>query len=280
MRPEEEGEQEQVLAHIQEDEPREAQLEEQEEELLEDDQDLYGDQYESQDEYSLVRDEEPYEDNGADQEQQDEASDQERIGTIRLESPVEYLGAISTKPTYDPANDPYRSRYKNRNGEEPSADQPEARQCLATYMNINGIDAYVMFDSGSTSNLMNPDFAQVIKADTFNLKQTIPIQLGCVGSRSAINKGCNVRIRLGPVKVDQMYFHIANIDRYDAILGITFMHSHDIALWPRKRSIFIGGTTGHKLAAITPEEEKSLLNDRHNKARGHLKMVKHSPKSQ
>ena len=58
----------------------------------------------------------------------------------------------------------------------------EARQCLAAYITINGVKAYTLCDSGSTPDLMSPDFAQVTKVSTFQLDNPVPIQLGCISS--------------------------------------------------------------------------------------------------
>ena len=58
----------------------------------------------------------------------------------------------------------------------------EARQCLTAYITVNGVKAYTLFDSGSTPDLMSPDFAWVMKVSTFQLDNPVPIQLGCIGS--------------------------------------------------------------------------------------------------
>ena len=62
----------------------------------------------------------------------------------------------------------------------------EARQCLAAYITINGVKAYTLCDSGSTPDLMSPDFTWVTKVSTFQLDNPVPIQLGCIGSQSTI----------------------------------------------------------------------------------------------
>ena len=58
----------------------------------------------------------------------------------------------------------------------------EARQCLAAYITINGVKAYMLFDSGSIPDLMSLDFAWVTKVSTFQLDNPVPIQLGCISS--------------------------------------------------------------------------------------------------
>jgi hypothetical protein len=120
------------------------------------------------------------------------------------------------------------------------------------------MQAYALFDTGSTADLMSPDFARVAPVNSFKLTELVPIQLGCIGSRSAIARGCRVSGVLGKVLIEDLYFDIANIDRYDVILGTTFMYSQNIVLDVRGREIRIGGRNGESVKAMSPEEEVKL----------------------
>jgi hypothetical protein len=60
-----------------------------------------------------------------------------------------------------------------------------------------------------------------------------------------------------------MYFDVANIDRYDVIMGTTFMYAHDIVLDIRGREILVGGKNGYAVKAIAPGEEMQLQVERH-----------------
>jgi Zinc knuckle len=71
--------------------------------------------------------------------------------------------------------------HKNQMGMCPRG-ATEARQCLATYITINGVKAYMLFDSRSTPDLMSPDFAWVMKVSMIQLENPVPIQLSCIGS--------------------------------------------------------------------------------------------------
>jgi len=57
---------------------------------------------------------------------------------------------------------------------------------LVAKMTINGLDAVVMFDTGSTSDAVSPEFAQVVNMKIHSLDVLMGIQLGCKGSKSKI----------------------------------------------------------------------------------------------
>ncbi len=94
--------------------------------------------------------------------------------------------------------------------------------CLSFMMKVNGLDALVLMDSGSTGDSMSPEFARVCGAPTFELENPATLQLGCVGSRSRINYGTKVPIQIGNTIVET-YLDIVNLDRYDVVLSTPFM---------------------------------------------------------
>jgi hypothetical protein len=59
--------------------------------------------------------------------------------------------------------------------------------CLAAYMKINGTEAYSLFDSGSTTDAVMPDFTRVAELEAKELVKPVTLQLGCSGSHSKIN---------------------------------------------------------------------------------------------
>ncbi|KIM58607.1 hypothetical protein SCLCIDRAFT_85679, partial [Scleroderma citrinum Foug A] len=82
--------------------------------------------------------------------------------------------------------------------------------------------ALTMIDTGSTGNFIGPAFAMVTRLRTFPLEQQLTLQLGCMGSHSHITHGAHAQLSIGAFSA-QIYFDIANIDRYDCILGIPFL---------------------------------------------------------
>jgi hypothetical protein len=95
-----------------------------------------------------------------------------------------------------------------------------------------------MFDSGSTSDAVSPEFAQVAQLKVFVLEEPVPIQLGCKGSRSTIVYGTYGQVKFDRIK-EEHYFDVVNIDRYDAIIGIGFMRKFGIKLDPEKDNIIV-----------------------------------------
>ena len=53
---------------------------------------------------------------------------------------------------------------------------------MRTMLNVNGLDAYVLLDTGSTINAISPDFCRVTNIEVFRLAQPITLQLGTTGS--------------------------------------------------------------------------------------------------
>ncbi|KAJ6464214.1 hypothetical protein DFH09DRAFT_1346924 [Mycena vulgaris] len=134
--------------------------------------------------------------------------------------------------------------------------------CLTAYVNINGVDAFTLFDSGCTTEACSPDFCRVAGIKVFPIKSAITLQLGTAGSRSKINHGT-----IAPVKYDALateeYWDIVNLDRFDAIVGTKYMRKHGISLDFEYNTIRIRGQPSTTLS----EKEESSEVERRNAAR-------------
>ncbi len=129
---------------------------------------------------------------------------------------------------------------------------------LCALINVNGIMAYTLFDSGSTTDSVSPEFVHVSGAKTVKLSEQVILQLGCSGSRSKISYGTWVPIQFGPV-AETMYFDIVNLDRYDCVIGTPFMNTHGISLDFEQRAIVVKGQV---CPAFTNEEDAAYRNRR------------------
>ena len=67
-------------------------------------------------------------------------------------------------------------------------------QPLVAKMTINGLEAVVMFDMGSTLDAVSPEFTRVVNMKIHSLDEPMGIQLGCKGRKSKIIFGTS-----GPV---------------------------------------------------------------------------------
>ncbi|KAF5374456.1 hypothetical protein D9615_009125 [Tricholomella constricta] len=127
----------------------------------------------------------------------------------------------------------------------------QERQCFTALVEINGLKAFTLFDSGCTAEAVSPEFAKVAKMKVHQLEEVVPLQLGTKGSRSVINYGTSVPMKYEAIDVS-VYFDIVNLDKYDAIIGIALMRQLEIELDFRHNCVWVGGTPA---PTFTVEEE-------------------------
>jgi len=72
-------------------------------------------------------------------------------------------------------------RYHNASGERPQITGSDHR-CMAALVKVNGLKAYALLDSGSTTVSIMHDFACVAKLKVMQLENPVLLQLGTVGS--------------------------------------------------------------------------------------------------
>ena len=109
--------------------------------------------------------------------------------------------------------------------------------CLAGYITINGVKAYTLFDSGSMTGAVSPDFVRVSNVPILRLKKPATLQLGCLGSTSKINFATIAVVEFD-LTTTKNYLDIANLDKYDCILGMLFLRKHSISLDFQFQDIF------------------------------------------
>ena len=146
-------------------------------------------------------------------------------------------------------------RYHNTSGERPQTSGSD-RRCMAALVKVNGLEAYALLDSGSTTVSITHDFARVAKLNVIQLENPVPLQLGTVGSRSMINYGARTRLELGPITDNDAYLDVVNIDRYDMIIGTPFMRKHKLVLDFDNDTLSIRGT---QLPTMTSGQEDLML---------------------
>ncbi|KAF9255110.1 hypothetical protein L218DRAFT_810614, partial [Marasmius fiardii PR-910] len=104
---------------------------------------------------------------------------------------------------------------------------------LAAWIELNGVKAFTLFDSGSTADAISPDFTRATKMRIYRLENPVTFQLGTKGSRSRVTYGCTTSYGISLLKETvkhRDYFDIANVNRYDAVVGTVFMRRHGIIL--------------------------------------------------
>ncbi|KAG6882805.1 hypothetical protein C0992_010611, partial [Termitomyces sp. T32_za158] len=115
------------------------------------------------------------------------------------------------------------------------------KECLVTYVEVNGHPAWMLWDSGSTTTGITPQFAHVNAIRVHELTEPLMLQLGTVGSHAMVQFGAEVKVKtLGqPTKE---YVDIANFDRYDMIIGMPFMRKNKVSLGFVNNRVIVNGT--------------------------------------
>jgi len=140
-------------------------------------------------------------------------------------------------------------------GERPQTNGSD-RRCMAVLVKVNDLEAYTLLDLGSTTVSITHDFARVAKLKVIQLDNPVPLQLGMVGSRSMINYGARTCLELGPIRENNAYLDVVNIDRYDMIIGTPFMRKHGLVLDFEQNTLSIQGTL---LPTMTSGQEDLML---------------------
>ncbi|KAG6874855.1 hypothetical protein C0993_011908, partial [Termitomyces sp. T159_Od127] len=117
----------------------------------------------------------------------------------------------------------------------------QQKECLVTYVEVNGHPAWMLWDSGSTTMGITPQFAHVNTIHVHELTEPLMLQLGTVGSRAVVQFGAEVRVKTSGQPTKE-YVDIANFDRYDMIIGTPFMHKNKVLLDFVNNKVIVNGT--------------------------------------
>ncbi|KAF5366686.1 hypothetical protein D9757_013576 [Collybiopsis confluens] len=143
-------------------------------------------------------------------------TDYDKMTTINTESDETTVSKMALRKSSRTMNRPDRGIFKDR-------------RPLTAIVNIHGVDAFVLFDSGCTIEALNPSFARVANIKVHQLMEQHSLQLGTIGSKAKFNYGTYAKTTYDDI-TDNTYYDIVNIDRYDAIIGTRFMRRHGIQL--------------------------------------------------
>ncbi|OJT04654.1 hypothetical protein TRAPUB_4599 [Trametes pubescens] len=162
-----------------------------------------------------------------------------------------WFGAMITTPTADSLVT------RARAGRRPLLSTGE-QECIVLLLTINGLGALTLCDTGSTTEMVSNEFARVANCDVIKLENPATLQLGCAGSRSRINYGTRAPVTIGRFGAD-VYFDIANLDRYDAVLGTPFLRRFGVRLDFRNNCVIIDG---HAYPAMSKSQVNEVISKR------------------
>jgi hypothetical protein len=163
--------------------------------------------------------------------------------------------------------------HKDSTGKRPKPSS-EDRHCMAVHVRVNDLNAYALLDSGCTTVSVTHDFARVAKLRVMQLENPVTLQLGTVGSRSMINFRAVSHLELGPIRDDNAYMDVINLDRYDMIIGTPFMRKHGLVLDFDKDILTIRGKA---IQPLTIGQEDLLIAKRRQRSRPLVPILNRAP---
>ncbi|KAG6870958.1 hypothetical protein C0995_009409, partial [Termitomyces sp. Mi166 len=113
-------------------------------------------------------------------------------------------------------------------------------ECLVTYVEVNGHPAWTLWDSGSTTTGIMPQFVHVNAICIHELSEPLMLQLGTVKSHAMVQFGAEVKIKVSG-HLTKEYVDIVNFDRYDMIIGMPFMHKNKVTLDFVNNEVIVNG---------------------------------------
>jgi hypothetical protein len=122
-------------------------------------------------------------------------------------------------------------------------------------VNIGGLDAITLIDTGSTLDAITPKFAELSKQKLFEFSKALPLQLGCKGSHSKMSFRAESQLKIRPID-HPYYWDVVNLNKYDAILSIPAMNKYSIIVDPANGRILIKDQV---FPSLTEEEECQAL---------------------
>lgn len=134
--------------------------------------------------------------------------------------------------------------------------------CLSALLKVGNSQAYMLFDTGSNTDSITPEYAHATDSPRIKLEEQVILQLGCVGSRSKINYGTRAAIDFGGIR-GHLYLDQVNLDRYDGIIGTPFMNRHGLVLDFGKREVRF--PNGHVIHALSALDEAAIILQRHER---------------
>ncbi|KAG6870214.1 hypothetical protein C0995_014561 [Termitomyces sp. Mi166 len=117
---------------------------------------------------------------------------------------------------------------------------PQEKECLVTYVEVNGHPAWTLWDSGSTTTGIMPQFVHVNAIHVHELTEPLMLQLGTVESRAVVQFSVEVKIKMSGHPTKE-YVDIVNFDHYDMIIGTPFMCKNKVTLDFVNNKVIVNG---------------------------------------
>ena len=127
---------------------------------------------------------------------------------------------------------------------------------MTAYIKINGVEALTCWNSVSQLDCISPDFIQAIGLTPQTKAEPVKIRPGLKGSSSRCSYEVTLTIKLGEKKIDDFTLSIANIYKWDVILGNGFLNRYKMHLDYESKQLWLGKT---KIPILAEEEVDKFL---------------------
>ncbi|KAG6876923.1 hypothetical protein C0993_012069 [Termitomyces sp. T159_Od127] len=162
------------------------------------------------------------------EEQGELVDNEEALQEIEEQSVVEDAESVQIDEDEYVAVDVYDNDYYTHDDDEEHMFAQE-KEYLVTYVKVDRHPAWMLWDSGSTTTGIMPQFVHVNTIRVHELMELVMLQLGTMGSCAVIQFGVEVKMKMSGLPMRE-YVDIANFNCYDMIIGMLFMCKNKVSL--------------------------------------------------
>src|SRR5271170_2638198 len=134
-----------------------------------------------------------------------------------------------------------------KNPKDPTRSKIRRGRCLTAIVNVDGVEAFMCWDTGSELDTISPDFVRAMGLQPKAKENPIKIRLGTKGSTSMTSYEVSATLNFGKTKLKK-WLDVVNLDRWDVILGATFCEEQGVILDFGKRQVRFSDTVIHALS--------------------------------
>ena len=161
-------------------------------------------------------------------------SDKSKSGvnnSIKPDGEVLELGGIQVDRNKYPA--------LQRNAAQVKGNQRLLLKPIVVKVAVNGHPARALLDSGSLGDFMSSTLADHLGVEKTTLDLPLALQLAVQGSRSKVNTVVTVQFQYQDID-EKCTFDIINLNNYNLILGMPWMHQHQVCIGFHPAWVIIG----------------------------------------
>lgn len=156
----------------------------------------------------------------------------------------------------------YASNANVRPAKHKAQDKATNRQGLSTVVKIDGVEALVLFDSGSEIDCISPDFARAIGLQHETKDSPVLLKLATKGQHSTCSYEVKPTLEFAGNVSIPVCLDVINLDRWDILLGSPFSNMFGVLLNFKDRTI---NWDDVKIPALPSDQEAAYVKTRHTR---------------